>query len=96
MRESVRWDPRQYAAYADERARPFFELMARVDVDDPAEVVDLGCGPGRLTATLLQRWPGARVVGVDSSADMIDEAGQHGALVRQASEISRAVPTRAR
>jgi len=77
VRESVRWDPRQYAAYADERARPFFELVARVDVDDPAEVVDLGCGPGGLTATLLQRWPGARVVGVDSSADMIEEAGQH-------------------
>ena len=74
---TVRWDPRQYAAYADERARPFFELIARVDIDEPGDVVDLGCGPGALTATLLQRWPSARIVGVDSSADMVDEAAQH-------------------
>jgi trans-aconitate 2-methyltransferase len=74
---TVRWDPRQYAAYADERSRPFFELVARVGIDGPAEVVDLGCGPGRLTAMLLQRWPSARIVGVDSSADMVEEAAQH-------------------
>jgi trans-aconitate 2-methyltransferase len=73
----VDWDPRQYAAYADERARPFFELVARVDVADPVEVVDLGCGPGGLTATLLQRWPDAGVVGVDSSADMVEAAAEH-------------------
>src|SRR6476661_2821613 len=73
----MRWDPRQYAAYADERARPFFELVARVDVDEPAHVVDLGCGPGGLTATLLQRWPDAGVVGVDSSVDMIEAAAEH-------------------
>src|SRR3954454_20119281 len=74
---TVRWDPRQYAAYADERARPFFELLARVDVAEPAAVVDLGCGPGGLTATLLDRWPNATVVGVDSSAEMIESAAEH-------------------
>jgi len=73
----MRWDPRQYAAYADERGRPFFELVARVDVDEPALVVDLGCGPDGLTATLLQRWPDAGVVGVDSSVDMIEAAAEH-------------------
>ena len=73
----MRWDPRQYAAYADERARPFFELLARIDVEEPATVIDLGCGPGGLTATLLQRWPRATVVGVDSSADMIEASAEH-------------------
>ena len=73
----MRWDPRQYATYADERARPFFELMARVDVENPADVVDLGCGPGGLTATLLTRWPAAVVVGVDSSAEMVETASAH-------------------
>jgi len=73
----MRWDPRQYARYADERARPFFELLARVDIDDPADVVDLGCGPGGLTATFVERWPAAVVVGVDSSAEMVDAAAEH-------------------
>ena len=69
------WDPDRYLTYADERGRPFVELLARVDAVDPDTVVDLGCGPGNLTALLVERWPGARVVGLDSSAQMIEKAG---------------------
>ncbi len=68
------WDPDHYLTYADERGRPFVELLARVDASEPAMVVDLGCGPGNLTALLVERWPGARVVGLDSSAEMIEKA----------------------
>ena len=68
------WDPDRYLTYADERGRPFVDLLARVDAADPATVVDLGCGPGNLTALLVERWPGARVVGLDSSAEMIEKA----------------------
>jgi len=73
----VRWDPHQYSMYGDERSRPFVELLARIPVSAPDDVVDLGCGPGPLTATLSQRWPGARVVGVDSSADMVEAAAAY-------------------
>jgi trans-aconitate 2-methyltransferase len=72
-----RWDPAQYLRFGDERSRPFFDLVARVPAAQPALVVDLGCGPGQLTATLADRWPGARVVGVDSSAEMIAAAAAH-------------------
>ena len=68
------WDPDRYLTYADERGRPFVELLARVDAVDPDTVVDLGCGPGNLTALLVERWPGARVAGLDSSAEMIEKA----------------------
>jgi len=54
----------------------------RVDATDPALVVDLGCGPGHLTAMLAQRWPGARVVGVDDSPAMIEAARAHEAASR--------------
>ena len=46
------WSPDAYLAFADERGRPFFELLARVGADAPRRVVDLGCGPGNLTAAL--------------------------------------------
>ena len=59
------WDPAVYRRYGDERSRPFFELVGRIRVERPRTVVDLGCGPGDLTATLPGRWPGARVVGRD-------------------------------
>jgi trans-aconitate 2-methyltransferase len=68
------WDPTRYLTYADERARPFHELLSRVRAERPATVVDLGCGPGTLTATLADRWPAARVVGIDSSTEMIAAA----------------------
>ena len=68
------WDPGTYQRFAGERSRPFFDLLARVRASDPGHVVDLGCGPGNLTAALAQRWPKANVVGVDSSPEMISAA----------------------
>jgi trans-aconitate 2-methyltransferase len=68
------WDPDRYLAYADERGRPFVDLLARVHAETPHTVVDLGCGPGNLTALLVDRWPGADVTGVDSSPEMIESA----------------------
>jgi len=68
------WDPDRYLAYADERGRPFADLLARVPAEAPRVVVDLGCGPGNLTALLADRWPGAAVTGIDSSPEMIAAA----------------------
>jgi trans-aconitate 2-methyltransferase len=68
------WDPVVYRRFGDERARPFLDLLARVGAQDPAVVVDLGCGEGRGTAVLADRWPGARVIGVDSSPEMLAAA----------------------
>jgi trans-aconitate 2-methyltransferase len=68
------WDAGQYLRYGGERSRPFFDLIAPVGATDPTYVADLGCGPGNLTAALAQRWPGAAVVGVDNSTEMIAAA----------------------
>lgn len=68
------WDPARYLAYADERGRPFVELVARIGATSPRTVVDLGCGPGNLTRLLAERWPDAAVTGVDSSPEMVARA----------------------
>ncbi|QLQ35165.1 trans-aconitate 2-methyltransferase [Micromonospora robiginosa] len=70
------WDPGTYLRYDGERSRPFVDLLARVGARHPRAVVDLGCGPGTLTATLAERWPGSRVTGLDSSPEMIARAGE--------------------
>lgn len=70
------WDPQQYTVFADRRARPFRDLTARVRAAAPKVVVDLGCGPGNMTRTLAERWPRSRVIGLDSSADMVETARQ--------------------
>ena len=72
---TVGWDPTTYLRHGDERARPFLDLLARVP-GEARTVVDLGCGPGQLSAVLRERWPDARIHGVDSSAAMIERAEQ--------------------
>src|SRR5262245_40802000 len=58
IEDDTMWNPDVYLAFADHRGRPFFDLLSRVNADEPRRVVDLGCGPGNLTATLKDRWPG--------------------------------------
>jgi len=77
--QSTTWDPQRYLRFARHRAQPFIDLLARVRPGDEAEpgyVVDLGCGPGNVTELLTKRWPGARVLGVDSSPQMIEAASK--------------------
>ena len=73
------WDPMQYVRFGDERSRPFHELVARVgaDPDDVKTVVDLGCGPGALTATLADRFVRAHIIGVDNDEAMLHAAAEH-------------------
>jgi trans-aconitate 2-methyltransferase len=73
-RSAAVWDPAQYLRFGNERLRPALDLLAQVPLDAPARVVDLGCGPGNVTAILKQRFPGADVVGVDGSAAMLEQA----------------------
>jgi trans-aconitate 2-methyltransferase len=92
----VGWDPATYLAFAGERARPFAELMSRVGAAAPRVVVDLGCGDGSATAGLAQRWPDARVTGVDSSPAMLAAAAAHavpGRLEFQAGDLREWRPT---
>jgi trans-aconitate 2-methyltransferase len=70
------WDAALYLRFGGERARPFFDLLSRVGAELPGYVVDMGCGPGNLTAMLAERWPAATVCGVDNSPQMIEAARQ--------------------
>src|ERR1700751_4966 len=91
------WDAALYLRFGGERARPFFDLLARVGAELPGYVVDMGCGPGNLTALLAERWPAATVCGVDSSPEMIEAARklvQESALWSPAPDSAGPVATR--
>jgi trans-aconitate 2-methyltransferase len=60
--------------FAGHRLRPAVGLLNRIDFANPAEVYDLGAGAGNVTRLLKERWPGARVIGVDESPEMLAKA----------------------
>ncbi|MBS0336875.1 MAG: methyltransferase domain-containing protein [Proteobacteria bacterium] len=68
------WDPAQYLKFAGERLRPAIDLLAHIPAPAPETVVDLGCGAGNLTPLFQERWPQARITGVDSSPEMLAKA----------------------
>lgn len=69
------WNAATYSKFLAKRTRPARDLLAVVPDDvQPQLVYDLGCGPGNSTALLKARWPEARVIGVDSSEDMLAKA----------------------
>lgn len=70
----TRWDPAQYRKFSDHRLRPALELLARVPLESPGVISDLGCGAGEVTRIMAARWPEATVCGLDSSKDMLAKA----------------------
>lgn len=77
----MNWDPQQYARFAGQRLRPALDLIARIPIEHPRSVVDLGCGTGNVTQVLRSRWPAARITGVDGSPQMLAEARKAEAVV---------------
>lgn len=68
------WDSERYLRFEAERTLPCRDLVGRIELDAPARIVDLGCGPGTSTAVLAHRWPASSLVGVDHSPEMLDRA----------------------
>lgn len=89
------WNPEKYNEFKSVRFQPFFDLAALISDKPGMEVIDLGCGTGELTAMLAEQLTNATVLGVDSSAEMLAEAGafrsDHVSFTQQTIEDALAV-----
>jgi trans-aconitate 2-methyltransferase len=68
------WDARTYDRIADPMTRWGETVLARLEVEPDATVLDAGCGTGRVTEMLLDRVPEGRVVALDAAPSMVAEA----------------------
>ena len=71
------WNPEQYRRFAAERRLPFDELLAMICPGNLRRGVDLGCGPGELTAFAASELGIEELVGVDNSPAMLASAVAH-------------------
>lgn len=59
-------------------ANRFLNLLRKeFSIKPNALLLDVGCGNGRITSSLLTQYKGIQVLGIDSSFDMIDFAKKH-------------------
>lgn len=72
------WNPQQYLKFSGHRLRPAVDLLMRIPEFPVRSVADLGAGAGNVTKLIKERWPGADVVGVEGSSEMV-EAGKKAA-----------------
>lgn len=68
------WNPEIYDRFKAFRYKPFFDLMDMVSEHGLYTAVDIGCGTGEQTAILAKKFDAASFLGIDPSAEMLEDA----------------------
>jgi trans-aconitate methyltransferase len=71
------WDAASYHRLSAPQFSWGVQVLERLRLNGDETVMDAGCGTGRLTALLFERLQRGRVVGVDLSRNMLEEARSH-------------------
>lgn len=74
MTNNKNWNPELYLKYGEERTQPSIDLAARIKIENPEKIIDVGCGPGNSTNVISSKWPESKIIGIDNSALMIESA----------------------
>jgi trans-aconitate 2-methyltransferase len=74
--ENAVWNPEDYARHSDGQMQWARELRSRLVLRGDEAILDVGCGDGRITADFASALPAGRVVGIDSSEEMIAYAAR--------------------
>jgi len=71
------WDAAGYARRSRLQEAMAEEVLSLLSLKGSEQVLDIGCGDGRITAQIAMRIPTGSVLGVDASRDMIAFASRH-------------------
>ena len=80
--ERIVWNADEYSRYSLMQTEYGWKQLAQLDLAGSETVLDIGCGDGRITVELARLVPRGKVVGVDSSPEMI-AAARRAHLLRQ-------------
>lgn len=68
------WNPEIYNKFKNIRYQPFYDLTDFIEPISGMKAIDLGCGTGEQTAILADKFVEANFLGVDSSAEMLEQS----------------------
>lgn len=71
------WDARGYARISELQQAMSAEVLSLLKLRGDEQILDVGCGNGRVTAEIASRVRKGSVVGVDASREMIAYASEH-------------------
>ena len=71
---SYSWDAKDYANHSSAQQDWARELIAKLHLQGTENILDLGCGDGKVTAEIAAAVPNGSVLGVDNSSSMIQLA----------------------
>lgn len=67
------WNANQYTKFEKERTQPSLDLLNRLN-GEYKNILDLGCGPGNSTNVVKNKFPASKIIGIDSSINMLEKA----------------------
>lgn len=71
-----RWDPEVYGKNSEFQYESALLLLKHLPIKSNQNILDIGCGPGKITAALAKRVYNGTLTGIDSSEKMIQYAKQ--------------------
>jgi len=74
---SVEWNAAAYHRVSGPQFSWGLKVLDRLDLAGVTRVIDAGCGSGRLTGALLERWPEGTLLALDRSRNMLEQARAH-------------------
>ncbi|NNK56175.1 MAG: methyltransferase domain-containing protein [Desulfofustis sp.] len=72
--ETYQWDSRDYELHSGGQQLWARELIEKLVLTGTEELLDIGCGDGKVTAEIAGLLSGGRVLGIDNSESMIELA----------------------
>ena len=69
--KNYKWDAREYEKYSQGQQKWARELIEKISLKGTENVLDLGCGDGKVTAEFSKLVSKGSIIGIDNSAEMI-------------------------
>ena len=69
--KNYKWDAQEYEKHSQGQQKWARELIEKISLEGTENVLDLGCGDGKVTAEISKLVSNGSIIGVDNSAGMI-------------------------